>query len=74
MQDDLLNAHFTTKGVRSLGSLNNCVVHVQMSIKYFRKKILTFISFGVSPVFSNMIFFRDLSDSIDVRVSLSVSK
>ena len=33
MQDDLLNAHFTTKGVRSLGSLNNCVVHVQMSIK-----------------------------------------
>ena len=29
----------------------------QMSIKYFRKKILTFISFGVSPVFSNMIFF-----------------
>lgn len=73
MQDDLLNAHFTTKGVRSLGSLNNCVVHVQMSIKYFRKKILTFISFGVSPVFSNMIF-RDLSDSIDVRVSLSVSK
>ena len=57
MQDDLLNAHFTTKGVRSLGSLNNCVVHVQMSIKYFRKKILTFISFGGSPVFSNMIFF-----------------
>lgn len=74
MQDDLLNAHFTTKGVRSLGSLNNCVVHVQMSIKYFRKKILTFISFGVSPVFSNIDFFRDLSDSIDVRVSLSVSK
>lgn len=57
MQDDLLNAHFTTKGVRSLGSLNNCVVHVQMSIKYFRKKILTFISFGVSPVFSNIDFF-----------------
>ena len=69
MQDDLLNAHFTTKGVRSLGSLNNCVVHVQMSIKYFRKKILTFISFILEHD-----FFRDLSDSIDVRVSLSVSK
>ena len=72
MQDDLLNAHFTTKGVRSLGSLNNCVVHVQMSIKYFRKKILTFFSFGVSILEHD--FFRDLSDSIDVRVSLSVSK
>ena len=56
MQDDLLNAHFTTKGVRSLGSLNNCVV-----------------LWRISCILEHD-FFRDLSDSIDVRVSLSVSK
>ena len=70
MQDDLLNAHFTTKGVRSLGSLNNCVVHVQMSQK---ENIDIHLLWRISCILEHD-FFRDLSDSIDVRVSLSVSK
>lgn len=74
MQDDLLNAHFTTKGVRSLGSLNNCVVHVQIVYKIFQKENIDIhLLWRISCILEHD-FFRDLSDSIDVRVSLSVSK
>ena len=73
MQDDLLNAHFTTKGVRSLGSLNNCCTRPNVYKIFQKENIDIHLLWRISCILEHD-FFRDLSDSIDVRVSLSVSK
>ena len=57
MRGNLLNARSTNRDVRSLGLLRSCAVPARMFIKYLEKRISTSIFFGVSLVFSVMIFF-----------------
>ena len=47
-----------TKDGQSLGLLLSCVVPVQTSTKFSKKKTLTYTCFGVYPTFLNTISFR----------------